>query len=217
MGDINIDYLDSRSPSYKSLKYFERVNMLNQYIDSPTRVTQQTSTCLDHIFCNRDEIIASSGSVEVGISDHALVFAQRKLIHTRAKARFIRARLFRKYDPADFRHKLSQLNWTDVLEDRDPNSAWELFKKEFVKICDLVAPYGTIKVRGKLPAWINDDYLSISDARDHAKIKFNRTKSPLDDYVYKTLRNQANTLAHNLKKNFIAESIEANKHNIKKL
>ncbi len=217
MGDFNINYLDKKAPVYRSLKYFENINVFNQYIDTATRVTELTSTCIDLLFANRDEVIASCGVIDNGISDHSLIFVQRKLVHTQQKARFIRARIFRNFDPGVFRNQISNLNWDEVLNEYDPNAAWEIFKKLFVGICDQLAPYGTIRVRGRLPAWVNDDYLSITDARDKAKKTFNRSKLPLDNYVYKTLRNSANTLANNLKKSYIADAIDSSKNNVKKL
>ena len=62
---------------------------------------------------------------------------------------------------------------------------------------------------------ISDDYLSLANAKDKAKKKSNRTKNPVDFFIYKNIRNEANTLSYNLKKDYIASSMEENQHNVK--
>ena len=55
---------------------------------------------------------------------------------------------------------------------------------------------------------------SLADARDKAKRVFNRNRTAANSYVYKSLRNQSNTLANLLKKTYIDEAIRENKDNV---
>ncbi len=52
---------------------------LKQLIDSPTRITEKTSSLLDHILTNAHEKISQSGVVNVGLSDHQMIYCTRKI------------------------------------------------------------------------------------------------------------------------------------------
>ena len=51
---------------------------LKQLIRSPTRVAKSSSTLLDHILTNANEMVSQSGVLDIGQSDHQLVFCTRK-------------------------------------------------------------------------------------------------------------------------------------------
>lgn len=53
-----------------SINYFDHKLLINQ----PTRITSSSSTCIDNIITNSDQII-SSGVVKTAISDHEGIFA----------------------------------------------------------------------------------------------------------------------------------------------
>ena len=50
------------------------MNGLKQIITAPTRVTEKTSTLLDHILTNSGDRISQSGVLPIGLSDHTLAF-----------------------------------------------------------------------------------------------------------------------------------------------
>ena len=51
---------------------------LTQLIKSPTRVTSGSSTLIDHILTNAEDKISRSGIIDIGISDHQMIFCTRK-------------------------------------------------------------------------------------------------------------------------------------------
>ena len=51
---------------------------LKQLIRSPTRVAEATSTILNHIVTNANELVSQSGVLDIGLSDHQLLFSTRK-------------------------------------------------------------------------------------------------------------------------------------------
>ena len=62
---------------------------LTQLIDSPTRITNSSQSLLDVAITSTPEKIISSGVVHLGISDHSLIYAIRKLntrVNTKAQA-----------------------------------------------------------------------------------------------------------------------------------
>ena len=60
----------------RSLGCFTR--SLEQVIPIPTRVTDQTSTLIDHILTNSPDKVSQSGVIDLGLSDHNLSYYTRK-------------------------------------------------------------------------------------------------------------------------------------------
>ena len=52
---------------------------LKQLIQSPTRVTCRTLTLIDHILTSAPSKISQKGLINVGVSDHQLIFCTRKM------------------------------------------------------------------------------------------------------------------------------------------
>ena len=74
LGDINIDFL-----KYNDVQTSEYLDMLFDLgfmpvITKPTRVTDHTSSLIDHIYTNAHEKVISSGICLADISDHLPVF-----------------------------------------------------------------------------------------------------------------------------------------------
>ena len=80
MGDLNCN-LGSPTLDHNSTLLYTITNLfsLHQLIDEPTRITESSSTLLDVIFTNMPDRIVCSGVSHIGISDHSLVYAFRKL------------------------------------------------------------------------------------------------------------------------------------------
>ena len=56
---------------------------LTEIIKEPTRITCSTSTMLDHILTNSSERVSEKGVIDVGISDHQLIYCTRKIIRVK--------------------------------------------------------------------------------------------------------------------------------------
>lgn len=72
VGDFNIDWLRD-SPEKKNITLLCSVFGLTQVMTLPTRVTNETSTCLDHIYTNVPELCSGFTSTATGCSDHNLI------------------------------------------------------------------------------------------------------------------------------------------------
>ena len=51
---------------------------LHQLIMESTRTTKHTNTPIDHILPNSPEKVIQSGVIEMGLSDHGLIYCSRK-------------------------------------------------------------------------------------------------------------------------------------------
>ena len=112
---------------------------------------------------------------------------------------------------------LSDIDWSDVLLCDDPDEAWFKFKVKFNETLDTFAPYKKMKIRGKLPDWMNHDFIALTELRDDRKRVFNKTRTEADGDAYRILRNSVATLSKNLKKEFVRTQIEQCQGNCKKL
>lgn len=72
VGDFNIDWLTD-SPEKKNITLLSSVFGLTQVMTLPTRVTNDTSTCIDHIYTNIPELCSGFSSTATGCSDHNLI------------------------------------------------------------------------------------------------------------------------------------------------
>ena len=81
LGDFNINLISgfTNSNSSKQYKEFCTMHGLKQLIDSPTRVTENTSSLLDHILTNSHDKISQVGVIDAGLSDHQITYCTRKI------------------------------------------------------------------------------------------------------------------------------------------
>ena len=78
-GDLNCNMLQLNLSTTKKLQEIMELYQLTQLIDSPTRITNSSQSLLDVVITSTPEKIISSGVVHLGISDHSLIYAIRKL------------------------------------------------------------------------------------------------------------------------------------------
>ena len=62
---------------------------LNQIIKTPTRVTDNTKTLIDHIYVNNDLPVLQSAPINYSISDHFLVFSVLNLKNNSKQVRYV--------------------------------------------------------------------------------------------------------------------------------
>ena len=83
LGDINIDLLKPQDPlTIKYTNILNRITFTSQ-ISKPTRITNTTSTIIDHILINNCNVSVISGILELQITDHLPVsIFIKKVKHT---------------------------------------------------------------------------------------------------------------------------------------
>ena len=129
LGDLNCDLgapvLDRNS---RLLTDIADLYGMHQLINEPTRITESSSTIIDHIFTNTPDKIVSSGVSHVSISDHSLIYAFRKLstgIYSKDHSA-ITYRNFKNFDLHSFRADIRAQNWTDINNFNNPNDMWRV-------------------------------------------------------------------------------------------
>ena len=215
LGDLNYNMLcPKESKPIKKLCY---QNSLHQLIESPTRKTETSCTLLDIILTNSPQNVRENGVLSLGISDHNLIYVTRKLYIPKLPPRTIKYRSFKRFDENVFILALEEVDWSPVLLEGNPNTAWEIWKQKFLDICDKFAPVVLRIVRGKKTPWVNDEYIKLSHERDRLKKVADSGNNPALWAQYRQIRNHVNNLGKTLKKEYYHSSIAENCRNSKQL
>ena len=141
IGDFNIDVSQTIDQKiYDYLSMIESVG-LQQVISSPTRVTNSTSSVIDHIYTNVYNHAIHSGVIETDVSDHFPIFVifESKNKNKTALVRKV-ARSYKSFNIQSFHEDLGKINWAHVCRYKDVNIAYKVFYDMFVKVCDNHAP-----------------------------------------------------------------------------
>ena len=212
LGDLNCNLLPEHLDSNSSqLLNIMEIYGLSQLINEPTRITQNSRTLIDLCLTNSPGKVSRSGVVQVGISDHSLVYMTRKSRQMRSgihKTSVIRN--FKHFNSADFLHDLKQLQWNDVSIHKDPNEMWNVWKDHFMSAIDKHAPSKTKRISTKKSPWITRDLITKMHKRDFLKRNHSKTNDPKSWEDYKKARNDVNSSIKLAKRRYFTDNLEAN-------
>ena len=200
MGDINIDL--QLSPNKKWQNLIELFD-LSQLIKDPTRVTESSSTIIDHVYSSKPENIVESFVSNYSLSDHFPVCFSRKINNKISKCDHITTsyRCFINFNEDAFIADLTgDLNYYSASKS-DINEAISIWFSIILKHLDCHAPYKIKRVKTKhLPDWYNDEIAYARKMRDNCK----RRKLWS---AYKKYRNRAKQLIRVAKRNYFTDSV----------
>ena len=95
--------------------------------------------------------------------------------------------------------------------------AWDSFKDIFHSVLDIVAPLKEVKLKQRTEPWMNSDILQNIRHRDETLNKFRKSKDPDLYKEYCKLRNMVQRETRISKRDYLANKIEENVGNSKKL
>ncbi len=107
--------------------------------------------------------------LELGLSDHMLVYTARKKQKLPRGRINVYTRSYRKYYKLSYYLSMCQVNWLPVLDSRNVDTAAKNFMKLTLSVVDQHAPFKTINCRVKGAEWVSDDLLGLIDAREYLK------------------------------------------------
>lgn len=218
LGDLNYDYKIDENLCRNPLFYIESLYGLKQLIDSPTRVTVNSSTTLDVILTSIPEFHKSSGVIPVTVSDHYLVYTDLIFNAPEQKHQSVRFRDYKNFNAGEFNSSLS-----DALADisdsnfHEPEVLWSKFKETFLKVSGDHAPFKTMRLKERNNRWITKEIISLMYKRDYIQVKAVENKSNDLWSQYTELRNHINRLTTQSKELYFADMYKNCKHDSKKL
>ena len=214
-GDFNLDL--HKPETAKTMKQICQQFQLHNVIDTPTRITEKSATCIDLILVSNENKLYTSGNIPVGFSDHNLVYMTYKSRPVKAKPKILKTRSYRKFDSSLFHDDLNNTDWNFVFQADNPEIAWCCFKDKFKQISDKHAPLVEVRVKGNQPSWFNEDILSMCKDRDYYKGKAQKSGSAKDWELYRNIRNQTTNMIKQVKKTYYTDTIKENKDDSKQL
>ena len=128
--------------STRKLNAILELYQMRQLMDSSTRVTEFTQSLLDVCNIFNPERIIISGVLHLGISEHSLIYAIRK-IHakpTNEPQGCVEFRIFKKFKASYFLNDLYGVPLEEIKCKPDVDGMWEIWKTLFVYVFNKHAP-----------------------------------------------------------------------------
>ena len=97
---------DIESQHGKRLKRILCSFSLKNIISCPTRITSTSKSLIDLIITSQPAKVKSSGAIDLGISDHHLVFAVLKTVGTNHKPKIITTKAYKSLDITQFKNDI---------------------------------------------------------------------------------------------------------------
>ena len=218
LGDLNCNMLQSTMSTTKRLQEILELYQLTQMIHGPTRITDSSRSLLDVAITSMPEKITFSGVVHIGISDHSLIYAIRK-INARSNNElesFLEFRNFKNFNISSFLDDLYNIPWEQIRFKRNVDEMWKLWKTFFVSVLDIHAPMRKkrLRKRGNIP-WVSRKVKAKLFKRDAYKRKAIKTNKKEDWLLYRSSRNAANIALRCAKKDYYANKFAGKNQNPK--
>lgn len=140
IGDTNINMMKNSDPNTKKLKSFLQANRLEQLIKESTRVTERSQTLIDHVMVNRNEMYHQNGVIELGVSDHSLIYTSRKKLKVEYDTEYVWTRSYRSYNDEMYERDIANADWSPVLNASNVNVAVNQFYRIILEIIEKHAP-----------------------------------------------------------------------------
>ena len=203
LGDLNINTLlngksildkvknrafDSTQIGQLGKKYYEFCSnfSLKQLIRTPTRITRNSSTLIDHVLTNSSVKINNSGVIDTSLSDHQLIYFTRKLTRIKFnKHKSITGRSFKNYTPEQFQYELSTANFLNYETFDNIDKAYSDFSNKFINTINKVAPLKEVRIKNSTQDWFNKEIYNAITVREKNFNNFKISKSVLNEEIYK--------------------------------
>ena len=228
LGDININTLidDNRSifeirkntplrnslPSLcKQYIAFCSSFSLKQLISSPTHITCSSSTIIDHILTNTTNIISQSGVIDLGISDHNIIFLTRKMKKIKLNHHtYIKYRSFKNYSVSEYEERLKLVNFPNYLKFDNIDSAYSNFLKTLMTVIDSLAPSMEKRIKGRTQELFDGEISELIAIRNQQYKKFKKTLLHVDKEIVKETKYKVIKMVKSKKKPYFERKLHEN-------
>ena len=218
VGDFNINYNLRHSNAFKLIKYMEREFNLNQIIKTSTRVTQNTSNCIDLIFTNM-EYIKEYGTLDMSISDHLPTYLVKKKAKLSPQYTTFWGRSYVNYNKDAFQRDIKSHHlWYKFWEEgeENPESLWQIFLTIITEVADIHCPFKRMKFRDDSPEWITREMVQEISHKDYLYKRAKHSHDPNDWDLFHKKKNEVKKLLSSAKEEFIKDKLEEYGNNPRK-
>ena len=214
LGDLNINLINNQKHTPNGIKRYQEfcsLHGLKQLITSPTSVTDNSSSLLDHVLTNSTDRISQSGVVYTDLSDHQLIYCTRKVNRTKFSThKYIRTRSLKNYSQSSYLEKLNEINFPNYSKFKDINDAYSDFIGKVTSVIDQIAPTKEIRIRNNSQDWFDAEIQEEIETRDKLLAKFQKSRKSTDHENYEKARNKVQYLINDKKKTFVVRKLNEN-------
>ena len=218
VGDLNINYNTRNTSPFKLLKEIERDFGLKQLITKPTRITPTSSTPIDLILTDSNNIM-SSGVLDICISDHLPIFYIRKKTREHNPKKKVKGRSYKRYEKDNYQHDIINDNrWTKFWdESSNVDIMWDVFHEIIVDHASQHCPVIDLYVNEKCPYWFSRDLIEEINYKNFL-YKQAKCSGKTDDWdKFKNQKNLVKGLIFRAKNNYVTEQLDTNLNDSRKL
>ena len=152
-------------------KYHECCTLfgLKQLIKCPTRVTCNSSSILDHVLASFPDRVSQSGVIDIGISDHQLIYCTRKTARIKSYChKQITFRSLKNYSPEIYEEALRKLSFPNYELFDDIDTAYENFIQKVMAVIDNLAPSKNKRIKGTSQNWFDAEIMEKKNSKSLA-------------------------------------------------
>ena len=169
------------------------------------------SSLPDHVLTNSADRISQFGIVNVGLSDHQLIYCTRKITRTRLNAhKYVKMRSLKYYSEDLFVKKLKEIDFPDFSNFKDINEAYSDFTGKVASVIDEITPIKEVQVKSNSQDWFDAEINEEIERRDKLLAKFKKSRSHSDNENYKKSRNKVQRMIKDKKKHFVIGKLNDN-------
>ena len=182
IGDFNINLVsDASSDSRKLIRLMENQGFY-QMQKNATRVTENSSTLIDHHYCTNPKHVLTISSPVFGLSDYnPTILVRKQNANLKVAKQYHYAIIFRPLkivDVCNLINDLNELSWSvlDTFEN-NPDEMLSMWITLVFSIVDQHASVKSLRVKSlKKPSWLSDEILNAIKEREELKKRLTCSK-----------------------------------------
>nr|CAH7741509.1 unnamed protein product [Callosobruchus chinensis] len=204
VGDVNINFFDQISPSYRYISSMLDSTGMHQIINEATHISSNSMSLIDVIICSEPSLVVSYAVENTDMSDHELISC--KIAHIKPKLQpFIYTyRSFKNFNENLFHEDLQNLSLTEIYYIRDVDQKLSVFNKKLLALFDKHIPIKKSRITKAKCPWLNDEIKDLIKGRNKAKAKFRKCPNQAKWDIYKAKRNEINQRIARAKKEYFS-------------
>ena len=182
------------------------------------QITDQTATLIDHILTNSPNKVSQLGVIDLGLSDHDLIYCTRKTSLPKShKHNEIFVRSLKRYSAEKFLEILREIVFPNYLTYTCVNDAYSGFIYMFAKAINFIAPSKKIRVNANSKLWFDNKIVSAIPRRNKLYKKFKHSGVETDKVNFKVAKMHLQKMILKKKKPCFEEKLGKNRSKPKEL